>query len=202
MDKRIDKFIFCVCHTRKTVQASGSPMFFLLLRRPPTLGDHTDGVWATLARAWARSSRGDGRTVGLRTSASHRGRRHGSAAAGAGRRRRVARSRRRQVAPARPRSSRGDERTAVLPTSASRRGRRRWSAAAGAGRRWPAGRSRRRSVPPAQHRSSRGDVRTAILPTSARAADLVAGPRPRERAVGGLQAVPVSYTHLTLPTKA
>ena len=63
MDKRIDKFIFCVCHTRKTVQASGSPMFFLLLKRPPTPGDHTGGVWAALARACARSSRGDGQTV-------------------------------------------------------------------------------------------------------------------------------------------
>ena len=68
MDKRIDKFIFCVCHTRKTVQASGSPMFFLLLKRPPTPGDHTGGVWAALARACARSSRGDGQTVVIPTS--------------------------------------------------------------------------------------------------------------------------------------
>ena len=42
--REFDKFIFCVCHTRKTVQASGSPMFFLLLRRPPVLGDHPDGL--------------------------------------------------------------------------------------------------------------------------------------------------------------
>ena len=58
--REFDKFIFCVCHTRKTVQASGSPMFFLLLKGPPTLGDQTDGVWAALARAWPRSSRGTG----------------------------------------------------------------------------------------------------------------------------------------------
>ena len=66
--REFDKFIFCVCHTRKTVQASGSPMFFLLLKRPPTPGDHTGGVWAALARACARSSRGDGQTVVIPTS--------------------------------------------------------------------------------------------------------------------------------------
>ena len=100
MDKRIDKFIFCVCHTRKTVQASGSPMFFLLLRPPPTLGDHTDGVCASFARAFVPNSRGAGRTVGMRTSAWRRGRRRGSVATGAGRPWPVGRSRTRQVAPA------------------------------------------------------------------------------------------------------
>ena len=72
---------------------------------------------------------------------------------------------------------------------ASRRGRRRGSVATGAGRRWPAGRSRSRQVPPARPRSSRGDGRTVVIPTSRRAADVVAGPLPRARAVGGLQAV-------------
>ena len=55
--REFDKFIFCVCHTRKTVQASGSPMFFLLLKRPPTLGDNTDGVWAALAGAASELAR-------------------------------------------------------------------------------------------------------------------------------------------------
>ena len=43
--------------------------------------------------AWPRSSRGDGRTAVLRTSGSCRGRRRGSAATGAGRRRPAGRSR-------------------------------------------------------------------------------------------------------------
>ena len=140
--REFDKFIFCVCHTRKTVQASGSPMFFLLLRRPPVLGDHPDGVWAALARASTRSSRGGGRTAVLPTSASRRGRRRRSVAPGAGRRRPAGRSRRRSVPPARvarQQSSRGDGRTGLLPTSASHHGRRRGSAATGAGRRCPAG---------------------------------------------------------------
>ena len=99
MDKRIDKFIFCVCHTRKTVQASGSPMFFLLLKGPPTLGDHTDGVWAAWARAWPRSSELARRRADRDTTdfASRRGRRRESLAPGSGRRRPAGRSRSPQV---------------------------------------------------------------------------------------------------------
>ena len=132
--REFDKFIFCVCHTRKTVQASGSPMFFLLLKRPPTLGDNTDGVWAAWARAWPRSSELARRRADRDTTdfASRRGRRRGSVAPGAGRRWPAGRSGSRQPPPALPRSSRGDGRTAALPTSASRIGRRRGPAATGA----------------------------------------------------------------------
>ena len=121
--------------------------------------------------------------------ASRRGRRRGSAATEAVRRWPAARSRSNQEPPAWRRSLRGVGRTAVLRTSGSCRGRRRGSVAPGAGRRRPVGRSRSRQVAPERPRSSRGDRRTAIVPTSRRAADVVAGPRPRKRSVGGPQLV-------------
>jgi hypothetical protein len=43
-----------------------------------------------------------------------------------------------------------------------------------------------RQAPPARPRSSRGDGQTVVILTSRRAADVVAGPRPRERALGAL----------------
>ena len=131
MDKRIDKFIFCVCHTRKTVQASGSPMFFLLLRRPPTLGYHTFGVWSALGRLRAREATGGplilGGTADIVAGPRPRKRSVGGLQIVLG----ATKHRRRSVG---ARSSRGDARTAVLPTSESRRGRRRGSAVTGAGR--------------------------------------------------------------------
>ena len=145
--------------------------------------------------ALRRSSRGDGRTVVLPTSASRRGRRRGSAATGAGRRWPAGRSFDARVAPksrtagaaselARRRADRVARSARALPPRTSSRVRGHGSGPSVACRPtepWrtggQVGAREATGGPPDYGRLLR------------RAADVVAGPRPRERAVGGLQAV-------------